>query len=704
MIGSSMMNAPAICNELEIGLHKIDAAAYQVELRFTRPDSEAELPPERGTVAFDLDPQLDPHLDAEAYGAALTASLFPPENRGVLNLYGKARVATEASGLPLRVRLFVGPTAAELQTLRWELLCDPENGKRLATSERILLSRFMVSSDWRPVRLRPKTALRALVAVAAPSDAARLDLAEVDASGEAARARAALQGIHVDVVGVGEPLTLERLVDRLRNGIDVLYLICHGAVRRESFVCLQKEDGTADVVRGAELAERIAELRQTPRLAVLASCQSAGSRTDMNITSESTVQLSLAPRLAEAGVAAILAMQGNITVPTLEKAMPVFFRELVKDGQIDRALAVARGIVRHRLDAWIPVLYLRLKRGRIWYVPGFTGTDDEFSKWKSIVGSVRRQRFVPVLGPDACEHLFGSIRELAHSLARDHDFPLVPHQTHDLAKVAQFLSVDESPTEARDALVRQLHREILKRNPDLDADTRQLGLGKLLDAVVKQRGDDNDPMRILTDLAAPLYVNASPDPVLFKTLKDAGRTPTLLVSNWRRTPENHPAEPLCEHDPSRERPVVYQPFGIFGKWDSVVLTEDDFLDYLIAASTYRLMPRVVRSTLVESSLLFLGFPLDDWAFRVLFRMIMTLNSTARLESNAHVGVQVDPEEYGPADVERTRRYLARYFSAAPRIEIYWGRVADFLEDLRLHLESTPADVPVTVEEDEDVWL
>ncbi len=717
------MSSSSSYAELEIGLHKIETASYQVELRFSHPGSEAELPPERGTVAFDLTELHSLQSDPEAYGAALTRGLFPEAERNVLALYGKARAAAEADDLQLRLRLFIAPSAAELQALRWELLRDPEDpesGGALATSERTLLSRFMVSYDYRPVRLRPKADLTALLAVAAPSDLARFQLAAVDAGGEIDRARGVLAEIRVAVAGRDRPLTLERLVAGLSDGVDVLYLVCHGALsrhRREAVLYLQKDDGTTAVVRAAELAERVAELRQPPRLVVLASCESAGTEDGTSAAGETTAQTSLAPRLAEAGVAAVVAMQGRISMETVEKAMPVFFRELMKDGQIDRALAAARAAVRARRDAWMPALYMRLKRGRIWYVPGFsaTGADgDEFPKWKSIVGSVRRQRFVPILGPDVGEHLFGSVRERALGLARDYGFPLAAHHGTDLAKVAQFLSVEESPTEARQAVVRQLHREILKRRPGLDEDARKLSLAKLLDVVAAEHlgeaRDDadpgaGDPYRILTELPAPLYVNTSPDPVLVKALKAAGRPPILLCCDWRPTPENHPREPVCEHDPSPERPIVYQPFGVFGKWDSVVLTEDDFLDYLIAASTYKLMPRVVRSTLVESSLLFLGFPLEDWAFRVFFRMIMTLSSTAKLERNAHVGVQVDPEEYGPADVERARRYLARYFGAAPRIEVYWGGAADFLRELRSRLATMrDDDVTERVEEDEDDWL
>lgn len=42
------------CVELEIDLDRVPAGGHQVELRFTDPAAEAEVPPERGTAVLDL--------------------------------------------------------------------------------------------------------------------------------------------------------------------------------------------------------------------------------------------------------------------------------------------------------------------------------------------------------------------------------------------------------------------------------------------------------------------------------------------------------------------------------------------------------------------------------------------------------------------------------------------------------------------------
>jgi ATP/maltotriose-dependent transcriptional regulator MalT len=65
----------------------------------------------------------------------------------------------------------------------------------------------------------------------------------------------------------------------------------------------------------------------------------------------------------------VIAMQGNVTMATVARCMPVLFHELRRDGQIDRALAAARSAVFDRPDWWMPVLFLRLRDGMLWGEP-----------------------------------------------------------------------------------------------------------------------------------------------------------------------------------------------------------------------------------------------------------------------------------------------------------------------------------------------
>src|SRR3990172_3963776 len=355
--------------DLEISLHRHDASSYAVEFRFSQPESDADIRLGVGKPAlaqFDFDALNSQSHDPAAYGQTLSQSLFA--DPAIQTAFGQARASAQSLDVPIRLRLLVGPSAPELHRLRWEMLRDPGDNSPLFTGESLLFSRYLSSLDWRPVRLLPKAELRALIAVANPSNLEEYDLEPVDVAGEVSRARAGLGDISATALpeaGTDQHATLTDLVARLREGFDILYLVCHGAfIRDESWLWLEDTDGKVDRTSGTELVTRLRELEKRPRLIVLASCQSAGA-------SAGDALASLGPRLAEAGIPAVIAMQGNITMETVADFMPTFFEELQRDGQIDRDLSVARGEVRERFDYWMPALFMRLKSGRIWYVPGF---------------------------------------------------------------------------------------------------------------------------------------------------------------------------------------------------------------------------------------------------------------------------------------------------------------------------------------------
>jgi hypothetical protein len=102
------------------------------------------------------------------------------------------------------------------------------------------------------------------------------------------------------------------------------------------------------------------------------------------------------------------------------------------------------------------------------------------------------------------------------------------------------------------------------------------------------------------------------------------------------------------------------------------------------------MPKVVGDALVKGSLLFLGIPLDDWKFRVLFRLILAKDGSRLLRNYNHVAVQVDPSKTTPANARRAKKYLEKYFGTS-NISIYWGAAADFLRDLDSHLKLAAAE-------------
>jgi hypothetical protein len=249
--------------DLEMGLHRRDTGSYAIELRFSQPDSEADIRLVRGEpaqVQFDMERLRALALDDAAYGQLLSQSLFGDPD--VQSAFAQTRSTAQALDAFLRLRLFIGPSAPELHSLRWETLRDPQNDSAFLTSERLLFSRYLSSLDWRPVRLRPKADLRALVVVASPTDVANYQpggrpLAPLDVAGELARAKEGLGSMPTTDLASGGQATFNNLSAHLRDGYDILYLVCHGAlIDGEPWIWLEDETGKTHRVAGRELVTR----------------------------------------------------------------------------------------------------------------------------------------------------------------------------------------------------------------------------------------------------------------------------------------------------------------------------------------------------------------------------------------------------------------------------------------------------------------
>jgi hypothetical protein len=679
--------------DLELGLHRRGEGRYGVELRFSQPGSDADIRLSGEEVIVELDPgQLEAQQsDPAEYGQVLSQKLFAAP--ALQAAFLKVRAAVDALDSPLRLRLFVGPSAPELHTLRWETLRHPAEDRPLLTDERLFFSRYLSVGDWRPVRLRPRAALRALVAIANPANLGEYKFAAVDAAGELERARQGLGNIPVTALADPGSATLDNIIGKLRDGYDILYLVGHGAmVRGEPWIWLEDAQNRVARVAGADLALRISDLDQRPRLIVLASCQSAGT----GQYAGEGVLATLGPRLAEAGVPAVLAMQGNISMTTVEQFMPVFFNELQRDGQIDRALAVARSAVRDRHDNWMPVLFMRLRSGRIWYVPGFGDDKQAFEKWPTLIRSIKRGQCTPIIGAGVAETTLGLPQDIARRWAETYNYPLAEHERDDLPEVAQFLSVNQDPQFARDELVDSLRREIVRRfADDLAEGAEQADIYDLLGVVgeLQRERDVADPYKILAEQPFPVYVTTVQHSLLSEALRGANKDPQVEFCRWNETIVDLPSifEDDPDYRPTAERPLVFHLFGILDEPDSLVLTEDDHFDYLISVSrNAELIPLPVREALADTALLFLGFRLNDWDFRVLYRSLMSQEGRNRRRKYAHIAGQVMPDEEYFLLPDRARSYFESYFQDAD-ISLFWGSVDDFTRELHQQLIAAEND-------------
>ncbi len=348
------------------------AGGYSIDLRVTLPGSAVAVAPLAApvSVAFDRASLHRLTLDSVAYGAALGSMLFASAelHAGI----AQARAVAGAQGLPLRLRLAIGPDAAELHALRWECLASLEAvGGLSAPGSPVQLSRMLPSADWQPVRRHHSGKLRALALVAAPIDLPDYGLAPLDAPCEIARLSALLGGWAPTTMGAGVRADVSGLFQQLQMGCDLLLVLAHGRADEggQTWLYLEDQSGRTAPLPGQELIARLAVLAEKPRLVILAACESAGD-------GSGAVVAALGPQLVRAGVPAVLAMQGRISRETLERFLAVCLHALQQDARIDRAVALARSQVCDRPDWWVPTLWVCTSDDVLWHKPPpvFVGT------------------------------------------------------------------------------------------------------------------------------------------------------------------------------------------------------------------------------------------------------------------------------------------------------------------------------------------
>lgn len=335
--------------ELSLRLSRADLNTYHLELSLATPDGQEKLAA-FSKVTFDFTALRTSSRNPQEYGALLSGSLFAEDK--VKRVLAGLQASLEVQ--PARLRLAIDPSANELHDLAWECLLDPERAAPLAMNECLGFARFLSSSSWRRSSRRQEGPARILLAIAAPSDLERYSLSALDVQAEIAAAQAGLSGWEIDVLASGgdRPVTPEAFFERIQRGpATLVWLISHAVPGRgEVALMLEDEQGQARLVPAAEFSERFLKLHNSPSLVVLAGA--------------STTAIGL--YLASAGIRNVLVNNnGPVSLETHRRFMAVFFQELARDGQADRAAAVARLSVRDRPDWWVPVLMTRVRSGQV---------------------------------------------------------------------------------------------------------------------------------------------------------------------------------------------------------------------------------------------------------------------------------------------------------------------------------------------------
>ena len=181
----------------------------------------------------------------------------------------------------------------------------------------------------------------------------------------------------------------------------------------------------------------------------------------------------------------------------------------------------------------------------------------------------------------------------------------------------------------------------------------------------------------------PLYITADTTDTLLNLLRNEGKSPQQAFCPWNDYAKALPSvfSENASFRPSPDEPLIYHMFGHISELRSLVLTEDDYFDYLIGLTGNRdIIPKLVRAALSDSALMFVGFEVEDWDFRVLFRSILGQEGQKSMDEYSHIAVQMTPDEGRMTDSGQAQRYLETYFQKKD-INVYWGSADEFISEL-----------------------
>jgi hypothetical protein len=202
----------------------------------------------------------------------------------------------------------------------------------------------------------------------------------------------------------------------------------------------------------------------------------------------------------------------------------------------------------------------------------------------------------------------------------------------------------------------------------------------------------DEPHTVLASLNLPIYITTNYDGFMIKAL-EKNRTPVREFCRWNTIDDVLGIKPIVDpaYIPNSDKPLVYHLHGYTEIPQSMVLTESDFLDFLIRLqdASDQLLPPAIRIALATTSLLFVGYSLADWNFRVLFRgLISSLQRQSEL-GYLTISVQLPPDDLTGEKLDRALNYLDQYFEKIQKIKVrvYWGDIRKFSRELRERWEE-----------------
>ncbi len=172
---------------------------------------------------------------------------------------------------------------------------------------------------------------------------------------------------------------------------------------------------------------------------------------------------------------------------------------------------------------------------------------------------------------------------------------------------------------------------------------RRFSRNKLVEQVREAVDEGKKPspaLRALSELNFPLVITTNFDKLLERALYACGKDPRKLVysRDGQRQTQDYP-------DPTAGRPFVFKIHGDIDEPESIVITDEDYIDFVLRMSdrdVFHPVPETFRYNFKRWSTLFVGYSLLDYNLRLLFKTLRWKVDQANIPDSYSVDLYPDP--------------------------------------------------------------
>jgi len=210
--------------------------------------------------------------------------------------------------------------------------------------------------------------------------------------------------------------------------------------------------------------------------------------------------------------------------------------------------------------------------------------------WEPLLFNLKKQKLVPFLGAGAALGFDGSpglpgSSKLAEALAQECGYP--GSDTKDLLRVTQYYALKFGELRLRESICEKLSPAEMR---------------------------PGEVHQILASWPIKVVLTTNYDNLMERAFSKKDKDPARALYKRRGDQEQ------IKVPPSADKPLVYKLHGSLEEVDSMVITEDNYIDFLISLIEGNpKLPDAIGAIFRSDSILFIGYGLKDWNIRVLLR-------------------------------------------------------------------------------------